>query len=46
MRHLSIDVAQVVAIAVTVFVLMGFMDSIIRSFEVETQEAQASIVSK
>jgi hypothetical protein len=36
---------QVVAIAVAVFVVLGFIDSIVNSYQVETDRAIASITS-
>jgi|PlaIllAssembly_1097288.scaffolds.fasta_scaffold103467_2 hypothetical protein len=36
---------QVVAIAVTVFVLLGFVDSVMKSYEVEQDAAVASVTT-
>ena len=38
-------VVQVVAIAVTVFVLLGFADSVMKSYQVESDSAVASMAT-
>jgi len=47
MKHWILNNAfvHVVAIAATLFVLMGFVDSVVRSYEMDMTEASAFLVT-